>query len=68
VKTNLTTRDVALLLNRPEWFIRRIVDSLSPPVERFGNKRVVPLARMSEIREAIGRHQARLAEREATRV
>jgi len=64
VRANLTTRDVGL--NQPEWLIRRVVDSLMPPVERFGNNRLIPSARLDEVRVAVAVRLARRAEQEVT--
>ena len=55
----LTTRQVGELLSQPEWFIRRIVDRLSPAVDRFGHKRMIPPDRVESIRAAIEQHHAR---------
>ena len=45
----LTTRQVGELYQEPEWRIRRIVDHLHPPVDRFGLKRMIPADRLGEI-------------------
>ena len=50
----VTTREAGELCDgKPEWLIRRVVDSLDPPVERFGNKRMIPADRLPEIIKAI---------------
>lgn len=54
-----TTRQVAQLLGRPEWLVRRVVDKLSSPVDRFAGKRVIPAGRLVEIAEAIRRREER---------
>jgi len=59
VKRHLTTREVGSLLDQPEWFVRRIVDALSPSVERFGHKRLIPSDRVTEIKAAIDQHLRR---------
>ncbi len=49
----LTTREAGDEVGKPTWLIRRIVDSLTPPVNRFGHKRMIPRDRLPEIRKAI---------------
>jgi len=49
---SLTTRQVAELLQQPEWRIRRVVDSLEA-VQRFGGKRVIPPALIPDIVDAL---------------
>ena len=50
----LTTREAGELCDdKPEWLIRRIVDALEPPVERFGNKRMIPADRLPEVKKAL---------------
>lgn len=57
MKEVLTTREAGDEVGRPEWFVRRIVDSLNPPVDRFGHKRMIPRERLAEIRKAIDERQ-----------
>jgi len=45
----LTIGQVARSLNRPQHKIRALADELVPPLERFGQKRVVPVERVGEI-------------------
>lgn len=45
----LTTREVADIYLVPQWRIRRIVDAMQPPVDRFGLKRMIPAGRLVEI-------------------
>lgn len=54
----LTTREVGDETGKPEWLIRRIVDSLSPPVNRFGHKRMIPRDRLPEIEQALAEREA----------
>lgn len=61
----LTTRQVGDLVDQPDWLVRRIVDALAPPVEKFGHKRMVPRVRLPEIRRAIEHHLERRKERKA---
>ncbi len=49
----LTTREVGELYQSKEWTIRRIVDGLNPPVDRFGHKRMIPAGRLGEIAERL---------------
>lgn len=49
----LTTREVGEIVGQPEWLVRRIVDHLAPPVEKFGHKRMIPLSRLPEIQTAL---------------
>ncbi len=52
--TVLTTRQVGEKYGGiPEWTMRRVVDSLEPPVERFGLKRMIPVERLPEIERAL---------------
>mgnify|MGYP001493797572 CR=1 FL=1 len=44
-----TTRQVGEMHQAPEWEVRRIVDQLEPPVDRFGLKRMIPDERVGEI-------------------
>lgn len=53
----LTTREVGEIVGQPEWLVRRIVDKLAPPVEKFGHKRMIPPARLPEIQTAITARQ-----------
>ena len=53
----LTTKQVGDLLGQPEWKVRRVVDSLGP-IERFGNKRLIPA-------EMVERVRAEIADRDA---
>jgi hypothetical protein len=52
----LTTKQVGELIGKPEWLVRRVVDSLGP-IERFGQKRMIPV-------EMVERIRAEIAERE----
>lgn len=58
----LTTRQVGEIVERPEWLIRRVVDSLGVPIAKFGHKRMIPADLVDAIRQAIAaresRHQA----------
>jgi hypothetical protein len=45
----LTTRQVGDQIGEGEWTVRRIADDLSPPIERFGQKRMIPADRVAEI-------------------
>lgn len=59
-----TTRQVGEMFGgEPEWMIRRIVDQLDEPVERFGSKRVITPAMLPRIAEAL-RDRGRLREAE----
>ena len=49
----LTTREVGDIYQEPEWRIRRIVDRLHPPVDRFGLKRMIPAGRLGEIADRL---------------
>lgn len=48
-----TTREVGVLLRRPEWAVRRACDDLATPVPRFGGKRAIPAERLAEVAEQI---------------
>lgn len=48
-----TTREVAELLNQPEWLVRRVVDRLPTPVPRFGGRRAIPAERLAEVAECL---------------
>lgn len=54
----LTTRQVGELLQAPEWLVRRIVDALPQPVDKFGHKRMIPTERVPEIKAAIEAKQS----------
>ena len=58
----LTTREAGDLLNAPEWRIRKIVDALDEPVERFGHKRMITAEHLPRIAEVL-RESQRPAER-----
>ena len=49
----LTTRQAGEFCGAPEWQVRRIVDRLGQPVERFGLKRMIPASLLPAIAEAI---------------
>ena len=53
MKVFLTTREVGELLDQPEWAVRRVVDALLPPVEKFGHKRLIPAVRIHELETAL---------------
>jgi hypothetical protein len=53
----LTTRQVGEIIGRPEWLIRRVVDSLDTPVQRFGHKRMIPAAMVEVIRDEVERRE-----------
>lgn len=53
MKAILTTREAGDEIKEPEWLVRRVSDSLTPPVERFGHKRMIPRERLPEIEQAI---------------
>lgn len=49
-----TTRQIAELLGSEEWRIRRLFeDGTLPPVEKFGNKRVITETMIPAIQEAL---------------
>ncbi len=53
-----TTREVGEIYQEPEWRIRRIVDRLQPPVDRFGLKRMIPAVRLGEIADRLKQREA----------
>lgn len=59
-ETLLTIPQLAAKLGQPVWLVRRVVDSLSDPVPRAGQYRLVPASRLDEIARAI--EQRRKAE------
>jgi hypothetical protein len=52
--THFTTREIADLLGSDEWRVRRLFEdgTLREP-DRFGGKRAIPRARLSEILDAL---------------
>ena len=48
-----TTRQVGEIYDKPEWKVRRVVDELTPPVGKFGNKRMIPAERLGEIAQRL---------------
>lgn len=57
-----TTREVGELYDQPEWLVRRIVDELDEPVDRFGLKRMIPAAFLPQIGDAL-RARGRLTQK-----
>jgi hypothetical protein len=57
----LTTAQVATIFGQRDTYIRRLVDQLKPPVDRFGLKRMIPRRRLAEIEEIL-RSRGRLEE------
>jgi excisionase family DNA binding protein len=47
--SNLTVGQVSQSLGLPPWKIRRLVDSLEVPIERFGRNRLIPAALIGTI-------------------
>jgi hypothetical protein len=67
VSSNLTTREVGQLYRQPEWLIRRLVDEILPPFEKFGHKRLIPRQRLPEIQAALADYTVRrIRRREAS--
>jgi len=54
----LTTRQVGDIIGCPEWLVRRVVDSLGEPVQRFGHKRMIPGDLIGRIQAEVSRRQA----------
>jgi hypothetical protein len=55
----LTTKQIGALLDAPQWEVRRVVDGLRPPVARLGMQRMVPFARLEEIRKVLSERRQR---------
>jgi hypothetical protein len=65
--SHLTIGQVAKIFDAPEWKIRRIVDSISPEVQRLGLYRLVPRAMLPEIGAKLQPVSAAAVPREAVR-
>lgn len=55
----LTTKQVADIIGAAEWRVRRVVDSLAEPIQRFGHKRMIPAALVDRIRDEVARIERR---------
>jgi len=55
----LTTGQIGRMVGQPEWKIRRIVDSLSPAVPMFANKRLIAPDRLGEITVELAKKRKR---------
>ncbi len=62
----LTTGQIGRMVGHPEWKVRRIVDSLSPRVPMFGNKRLVSADRLGEITVELAKKRKRGPKPKAT--
>lgn len=58
-KAYLTTREVAEHFGIPVWLARRIVDGLQEQIPRVGLYRMVPVALLGRIEDALRRRAAR---------
>ena len=56
----LSTREVAEIIGRPIWRVRRVVDALST-VPRIGTARMIPAAMVETIRDEVARIERREA-------
>ena len=59
----LTTQQVAEIVGEGPWTVRRVVDGLGKPIERFGAKRMIPPDMLPEIAEAIRNRKGRKNQR-----
>ncbi len=55
----LTTGDVCRITLQPEWAVRRVVDSLEPPIQKFGQNRMIPRGRLTEIKRLLRKRKTK---------
>lgn len=55
---NLTTREVSERCDAPDWLVRRVVDAIDPPFDRFGPYRIIPENRLAEVKKAIKKRRS----------
>lgn len=53
MEDHLTVPEVAKRLGRPDWLVRRVVDTIPGLVARAGQYRLIPAGRLSDVQKAI---------------